>query len=150
MGPRLFEIRKLSSITRFDNETKKKLASLPILVLDSRSRFTDLSVHSQPWLQLASEVGSEKSDRQDTMSESPILSLEQMVSRLHHLTATVSPHNELGAEPRRLLAPSEDVQAPAKPLRGQAAERAESEPDRDCHPDETTMSEVVVGCHGLS
>ncbi len=45
----LFEIRKLSSITRFDNETQKKLASLPILVLDSRSRFTDLSVHSQPW-----------------------------------------------------------------------------------------------------
>jgi hypothetical protein len=101
-------------------------------------------------LQLASEVGSEKSDRQDTLSESPILSLEQMVSRLHHLTATVAPHNKLGAEPRQPLAPSEDVQAPAKPLRGQAAERAESEPDRDCHPDETTMSEVVVGCHGLS
>ncbi len=40
-------IRKLSSITRFDNESQKKVASLPILVLDSRSRFTDLSFHSQ-------------------------------------------------------------------------------------------------------
>jgi hypothetical protein len=48
--PRLFEIRKLSSITRFDNESQKKVASLPILVLDSRSRFADLSFHSQPWL----------------------------------------------------------------------------------------------------
>ncbi len=47
--PRLFEIRKLSSITRFDNESQKKVASLPILVLDSRSRFSDLSFHSQLW-----------------------------------------------------------------------------------------------------
>ncbi len=47
----MFEIRKLSSITRFDNESQKKVASLPILVLDSRSRFADLSFHSQLWLQ---------------------------------------------------------------------------------------------------
>jgi hypothetical protein len=31
---------------------KKKVASLPILVLDSRSRFADLSFHSQPWSQV--------------------------------------------------------------------------------------------------
>jgi hypothetical protein len=31
---------------------KKKVASLPILVLDSRSRFADLSFHSQLWLQV--------------------------------------------------------------------------------------------------
>jgi hypothetical protein len=37
--PRLCEIRTLSSISRFDNESQKKLASLSILVLDSR-RFT--------------------------------------------------------------------------------------------------------------
>jgi hypothetical protein len=48
--PRLFKIRKLSSITRFDNESQKKVASLPILVLDSRSRFADLSFHSQLWV----------------------------------------------------------------------------------------------------
>ncbi len=46
----MFEIRKLSSILRFDNESQKKVASLPILVLDSRSRFADLSIHSQLWL----------------------------------------------------------------------------------------------------
>jgi hypothetical protein len=48
----LYKIRTLSSISRFENESPKKLASLPILVLDSRSRFIDLSVHSQPWNKL--------------------------------------------------------------------------------------------------
>ena len=47
--PRLCKIRTLSSISRFENESPKKLPSLPSLGLDSRSRFIDLSVHSQPW-----------------------------------------------------------------------------------------------------
>jgi hypothetical protein len=82
-------------------------------------------------LQLASEVGSEKSNRRDTTDGAPILSLEQTVSRLHHLAATVAPCNELDTQPRRPPAPSEDVQAPAEPLREQAAERTGPEPDRD-------------------
>jgi hypothetical protein len=52
----LFEIRKLSSITRFDNESQNKVASLPILVLDSRSRFSDLSFHSQLCFQIVGTV----------------------------------------------------------------------------------------------
>jgi hypothetical protein len=32
--PRLFEIRKLSSISRFEHEAQKKVASLPSLGLD--------------------------------------------------------------------------------------------------------------------
>jgi hypothetical protein len=71
--------------------------------------------------------------------------IEQMVSRLHHLAATVAPSNELGAQPRQPPAPSEDVQAPAEPLREQAAERTEPEPDHDHHSGETTKPEVVVG-----
>ena len=47
--PRLCKIRTLSSISRFENESPKKLASLPSLGLDSRSRFSDLSFHSQLW-----------------------------------------------------------------------------------------------------
>ncbi len=47
--PRLCKIRTLSSISRFENESPKKLPSLTSLGLDSRSRFIDLSVHSQPW-----------------------------------------------------------------------------------------------------
>ncbi len=43
------EIRKLSSISRFEHESQKKVASLPILALDSRSRFSDLAFHSQLW-----------------------------------------------------------------------------------------------------
>jgi hypothetical protein len=34
-----------------DNESQKKVALLPILVLDSRSRFSDLSFHSQLWME---------------------------------------------------------------------------------------------------
>jgi hypothetical protein len=49
LRPRLCEIRKLSSISRFEHESQKKVASLPILGLDSRSRISDLSFHSQPW-----------------------------------------------------------------------------------------------------
>jgi hypothetical protein len=82
-------------------------------------------------LQLASEVGSEKSDRQDTTDGSPILSLEQMVSRLHHLAATVAPHDKLGAQPRQPPSLSEDEQA---------AERTEPEPDLNRHFGETTES----------
>ena len=41
------EIRKFSSISRFEHESQKKVASLPSLGLDSRSRFSDLSFHSQ-------------------------------------------------------------------------------------------------------
>jgi hypothetical protein len=41
------------TISRFDNESQKKVASLPILVLDSRSRFSDLSFHSQLCLGLS-------------------------------------------------------------------------------------------------
>ena len=40
----------LLSISRFEHESQKKVASLPILGLDSRSRFSDLAFHSQPWL----------------------------------------------------------------------------------------------------
>ncbi len=52
--PRLCEIRKFTSISRFEHESQKKVASLPILGLDSRPRFSDLSFHSQPWSQLTS------------------------------------------------------------------------------------------------
>ena len=48
--PRLCKIRKFSSISRFEHESQKKVASLPSLGLDSRPRFSDLSFHSQPWL----------------------------------------------------------------------------------------------------
>ena len=48
--PRLCEIRKFSSISRFKHESKKKVASLPSLGLDSRPQFSDLSFHSQPWI----------------------------------------------------------------------------------------------------
>jgi hypothetical protein len=47
--PRLCEIWKFSSISRFEHESQKKVASLPSLGLDSRPRFSDLSFHSQPW-----------------------------------------------------------------------------------------------------
>ncbi len=47
--PRLCEIRKFSSISRFEHESQKKVASLPSLGLDSGPRFSDLSFHSQPW-----------------------------------------------------------------------------------------------------
>ncbi len=43
--------RKLSSISRFEHEAQKKVASLPSLGLDSRSRFSDLSFHLQLWPQ---------------------------------------------------------------------------------------------------
>jgi hypothetical protein len=41
------KIRKFSSISRFEHESPKKVASLPSLGLDSRPRFSDLSFHSQ-------------------------------------------------------------------------------------------------------
>jgi hypothetical protein len=91
---------------------------------------------------LAPEGDSEKSDRQDTTDKSPALSLEQMVSRLRHLAATVAPRDELGQRPP---APSEDAQASAEPLRGQAAERPGSEPNHDCHSGEVTTLEAVMG-----
>jgi hypothetical protein len=56
-------------------------------------------------LQLTSEVGSKKSDRRDTTDGAPILSLEQMVSKLHHFSATMAPNNELGVQPRQPPAP---------------------------------------------
>ena len=61
--PRFCKIRTLSSISRFENESPKKLPSLTSLGLDSRSRFIDLSVHSQPCLEqrwLNMEPGSSK------------------------------------------------------------------------------------------
>jgi len=54
--PRLCKIRTLSSISRFENESPKKLPSLTSLGLDSRSRFIDLSVHSQPWFYVLSNL----------------------------------------------------------------------------------------------
>ncbi len=42
------EIRKFSSISRFEHESQKKVSSLPSLGLDSGPRFSDLSFHSQP------------------------------------------------------------------------------------------------------
>jgi hypothetical protein len=70
---------------------------------------------------------------------------EQMASRLLHLAATMAPSTELGVQPRQPPAPSEDAQAPAEPLREQAAERTEPEPEHDHHSGETIESEVVVG-----
>jgi hypothetical protein len=54
----LCEIRKFSSISRFEHESQKKVASLPSLGLDSGPRFSDLSFHSQPCLhhQLKSKI----------------------------------------------------------------------------------------------
>jgi hypothetical protein len=68
-----------------------------------------------------------------------------MVSRLHHLAAMVAPSHELSVQPRQPQAPSEDVQATAEPLREQAAQRREPEPDCNHLSEETTNSEVVVG-----
>ncbi len=50
-----------------------------------------------------------------------------------------------GERPGQPSAPSEDAQASAEPLRGQAANKPESKPTPDSHQDEATMSEVVVG-----
>jgi hypothetical protein len=96
-------------------------------------------------LQLVSEADAEKSSSRDTTDRAPILSVEQMVSRLHHLAATMAPCHELGIQPRQPLAPSEDAQASAEPSREQAAEKAEPEPDHGYPSGETTESEVVMG-----
>jgi hypothetical protein len=49
----LCEIRKFSSISRFEHESQKKVLSLPSLGLDSGPRFSDLSFHSQPWIRVS-------------------------------------------------------------------------------------------------
>ncbi len=50
--PRLCEIRKFSSISRFEHESPKKVASLLSLGLNSGPWFNDLSFHQQPWLRI--------------------------------------------------------------------------------------------------
>ncbi len=50
--PRLCEIRKFSSISRFEHEAQKKVTSLPRPRPRFRPRFSDLSFHSQPWTKL--------------------------------------------------------------------------------------------------
>jgi hypothetical protein len=92
-----------------------------------------------------SEADTEKSDQGDTTDRAPTLSLEQIMSRLHHLAAMVAPSHELGNQPRQPPAPSEDARAPAEPLREHAAEKVEPEPNHGHLSGETTEPEVVVG-----
>jgi|688.fasta_scaffold537901_1 hypothetical protein len=96
-------------------------------------------------MHLVSEADAEKSGSRDATDGAPILSVEQMVSRLHHLAATVAPFQELDTQPRQLLPPSEDTQASDEPSRDQAAEKAEHDPDQGYPSGKTTEPEVIVG-----
>jgi hypothetical protein len=69
----LCEIQKLSSISRFEHEAQKKVASLPSLGLDSRSRFSDLSFH----LQLCIRVP-------DCQNRNPTTNSQHLIERKQH------------------------------------------------------------------
>ncbi len=64
--------------------------------------------------------------------------VEQVVEKVVPLSGDGDTRGELDAEPRRPPAPSENAQALAEPLREQAAERPESEPNHDYQSDKIT------------
>jgi hypothetical protein len=73
--------------------------------------------------QLVSEADAGESDQREATDGAPILSLEQMMSRLRHRQAAVAPSHESGTQPRQPPPPSEDAQASAEPSREQATEK---------------------------
>jgi hypothetical protein len=73
--------------------------------------------------QLVSETDAGESDQKEATDGAPIMSLEQMMSRLRHRQATVAPSHESGTQPRQPPAPSEDAQASAESSREQATEK---------------------------